>query len=89
MSELLNGFTQQEWDATDWVVGEGFYQFVEDDDADGDHELWVYHRSGAIERAVAPADWFEDEAWQGEYLARVCEAEDWDPSDVVLTAVNG
>ena len=86
---LLNGFTTADFDAIDWTEGEGFYQFQEDDECDPDHDFWVYHSSGVIEKAVAPRDWFNDEEWKERFISIICEAEGWDPADVIHTAVQG
>ena len=88
--QLMNGYTTEDLKAIDWTMGEGFYQFQEDDECDPDHDLWVYHKSGVIERAVAPKNWFEyRDEWVPEFVATLCDAEGWDPADVMHTAVNG
>ena len=87
---LHNGFTAEDYTSTNWVEGEGVYQFVVDEDCDPDHDLWVYHRSGAIKKAVAPRDWFNNfEEWMPYWVKLVCENEGWDTKDVVCTKVQG
>ena len=89
MTALMNGFTTEDMQGIDWEISEGFHQFEADDNLDDDHELWVYHRSGVIERAIAPAYCFEDEEWIEEYVIGICHAKGWEKTDVMTTAVNG